>query len=1092
MKALDSSDSHVLHELSTIAANATSLNAADRDQAERRVKHYQDLVDQQTGFVNALLQISCSDLPGAAFCSIVLKNTLKQCWNPATAEHCIQEVDKAVVRDNIVHCMLHASPAVQRNIAEAAALIADIDFPLAWPNALDLIVHTLSSADASVEVRCAALSTAHSILGKYRTQGSMSESFVTELRVIYSTLLRPLLQSMELLLDICERTPGRQARGACRGVISTVECLLDMTSLDLGDEFIWSMETIVGLFLRCLRLHEGGAVLSSDHASAGAGAGGAEHRGSGVAGVPAGAREMMDVVVELKSVVTSCVTHFLSEFDEDFEKYAHQFLDVVWGMLANPASLDPAMDELVIRGLELLSSACRGTSRPVFDSDDFLRNLVHHVILPNLQLQESDLENYSSEPEAYVQRDIEGSDLHTRRRVAGELLRSLMVSVPERTRPLLTSELNRVFGEAANSWSAKDLAIFFASSLAIEGEHVDAQRGATQRLGTLFPFDEFLRRIVWPELASPVSARSPPIIKADCIRVVASFRAHIDLALVPEALDFLSVWLGSEDYVVMTYAAHALERLLLVQRPAHHYLVTEEMFAPYVGRALQNLCMAIQKTDLQPHNAYLAKCIMRMCVRLPLGVTPYVGDLVMSLSTVLTTAARNPTNPLFSYCLFDIFSRCIALSPDNSASIEQVLWGNLVYILAHDVLEYVPYALQILAQLLRTHCAHRHRQQQHHDHHHPHHNGDGHSNHGHSTGAANHSSHIIAPGGHPSSNKGAAGHCGGSLASSPHPNASHHPSDALRSNGSHNEGAAGVHDSSDSAVPPTQYQALLAPLLEPGIYEQRGNIPAIICLLSAFVECYPSYVHSQGATNKLLNIFSYLVKLKNFDHQGLTLLTTMLLNYPASIMDEYMTAILKLLIERLQNARTPKYVRIVILFFSVLVIVRGPDDLVRRLDTVQNGLFLMMFNRVWIPNVAKITGDVERKTCIVALAQLLYQSGELQNSDGGNHWAQAVRTCLHMMHSTAEQDDTTAFVPHTHTLQDLAKLHTAQLEESGFTNSYCPLPEAQVRPRDVCAEVQNPEMYFRERVREVLQGRGASLMRLLYTSLTPDLLALVQ
>lgn len=97
----------------------------------------------------------------------------------------------------------------------------------------------------------------------------------------------------------------------------------------------------------------------------------------------------------------------------------------------------------------------------------------------------------------------------------------------------------------------------------------------------------------------------------------------------------------------------------------------------------------------------------------------------------------------------------------------------------------------------------------------------------------------------------------------------------------------------------------------------------------------------------------------------------MLLNFPHHTLDEYLPSVYKLLMQRLQNGRTPKYVRILIILLSVIVIVRGADEFVRQFNSIQQNLFMMLLNKVWLPHVQKITGLTERKTCIVALAQLL-------------------------------------------------------------------------------------------------------------------------
>ncbi|KEG15487.1 putative CAS/CSE/importin domain protein [Trypanosoma grayi] len=960
INAIDPHDATLAQHLAQLAQWAVSMNSDERVKAERTIKEFQDRVDQQTGFVLLLLNMAASPGPAASFCSIVFKNTVKMCWNSTTAEHCITENDKAIARDIITSLMLRAAPNVQRNLAEAITMIAEIDFPKAWPNALDRIVQVLIS-EKDMTMQCAALSTAHSILGRYRNQSDLSEEFASDLRIIYTALTAPLLRSMELLLDEMEKN-GTGAKTACKGLTSAVECLRDMTTLDLGDELIWSMEKFVNVLLRCLQFNSSVA----DDAS----------------------------LIELKSVVMACVTHFLLRFDEDFEKYAGGFLKVVWDTIASPASRASMMDDVVIQGINLLSAACRGSMRDVFNNAEVLENLVLQVILPNLALRDDDVDLYENEPDVYIQRDIEGSDFHTRRREAGELVRSLIVSFPDKSAPLFTTRLQHLItSAAAGDWKAKDLAIYLVSALSLEGQYANSQRGATQRLSNLVPFDSFLKQNILSELSSNVSTQSPFLIKAGCIRFIATFRAHIEPQLLPEVIALLTAWIRCQDEVVRAYAANAVERILTVQRSGQQeFVITNENLADKAAPLLQNLCMRIQQ-DRRP-SAYTMQCLLRVCQNCSSCVSPFVGDIITCIAPVVRENAKNPTNPLFSHCMFEVISKCIQIRPKDGAAIEGVLWEPMIFILQNDVLEYVPYTLQIMAQLLDTH-------------------------------------------------------------------------------------------GSNSPEPPAHYQALLEPLLIPDMYQQKGNIPAVVRLLVAFIEHYPRFVHGKGFTEKTLAIFRSLLQYKNYDHEGLNILTAIIIAYPKEIISSFMKSVYEALFQRLQTSRTPKYLRILIIFLSIVVVVHGADDVVAKVNLIQDGLFWMLFQRVWLPNVQKVMGTLERKVCVVALACLLGECSELQRN--GETWATCVLGCLKMIHGAVESDDVTSFTPKSHTAGDL-KQH---IDDSGFTNVFCPLQGAVRVPIDVCQSVKDPNAYFRERIQQALSGpSGAHLVTLLRAN--PDLLAVVQ
>ncbi|CAM40492.1 putative CAS/CSE/importin domain protein [Leishmania braziliensis MHOM/BR/75/M2904] len=958
MQPINPNDRSTQAQFVEVACRAASPNPAVRTPAERELLAFLDSVDQQSGLPQLLLELTHSETPHGAFFAISFKNMVKKCWDPTTSEHCIQECDKAAVRGTIIEVMLRSSGAVQRNLAEGIALIAQVDFPTAWPDALSLIVKVLTSGNDVAQLR-AALSTSHSVLRKYRHQGELTETLVQELRAIYSLLCPALVRSIESLLSTLG-TQGTNLTEVYRGITDAVECLRDITSLDLGDEFIERIGSIVSMYNQCLTTVMAQSALCGGHASA---------------------------MIEMNSAVIACMTHWLNSFDEDFENFAPQFIEVVIGMLASHMSSDLSMDDLAVCCLELVSSACRGTTRSHLNTREKLQYILQFIILPNLALCEDDLDTYTSDPDEYVKRNMEGSNFHTRRRAAVELVRSLLLYLPEVARPLLAEVTTELLRTAHGDWRAKDTAIYLAFVLVVDGQLVNTQRGVTaQQLSDVIPVAQILEGHVFPEIRCDLSAQSPGIVKADCMLVVAAFRYLI----APSAYEFLVPALTHHiavgDAVVMTYAAHTLKCFLSVtEAPAAAAI--EAVFTGNTISILEGLCVRIQGEETP--NPYLMQYLMSMCFRFPKLVAPFATQVIASLHTPLYRAVRNPSNALYSQCMFEVISKCVALQPGARSELEGILWPTFAHVLHENVVEYVPYVLQVLAQLVRTYQA----------------------------------------------------------------------SDAAQR---------------WAETPAENYQALVCPLTQPQMYEIRAHIPAPVCLLCAFVEVYPGYVHRAGMTNPALNVFNILVRLKNYDNEGLNILTSMLLAYPADVMDVYMDTVLKVLMDRLGSSSTPKYVRILILFLSVVVVQRQDADyLVTRLNNIESGLFMRVLGNTWLPRMQKITGDVERKACVVALARLLCESTTLQSDTTA--WVTSASSCLRMLHGDVEPDDHISFTPAAGVVQNAGSLCGYAAGPEELTSSFHPLREAMQKPRDVCSQVADAEVFFQIELSSFLKGRGTHL-----------------
>lgn len=949
-----------------------SPNQEQRSGATSELLSLQNSVDKQPGFATMLLQL-CSNTSAVApetrvSASVMLKNVVKNSWNPNQAEHLVQEAEKQTLRSAIFGVMTTSQSAIQRNLAEAIALMADVDFPSIWPTIVNEIVAALvaSTAAQDAKVMESVMSTAHSVFVRYRKMSELTDALTQELLPLNKVFTTPLLQAMQLLLRGLS-TPQATTADAevyCRALGLAVDVFYDTIFVDMGEEHITHLSAFMTVLYESLVCQNPQLTVDTE----------------------------VGPLTQLQSATLSTITLYLQKYDEEFEPFAATFLGAILTMLSGARSLTTGMDGFVVSAFEFLSVACRGSTRNLLDAAK-LQTICESVVMPNLQLRDVDLELYEDDPDLFLQREIEGSDLETRRRSGCELIRALMTAFPQVVGPIFTNNVNVLLAQGASgNWKAKDTAIYLVAALALEGSVASSERGAKQTLSSLVPLEAFTTSTVLPELGSAVAAGSHEILKMSAMRFVSTFRAHLPKTMFPTILQYCGVWLMQPAVPVHSIAAHSLERLV-TQKEGAELLIPTSVFQPVSGGFLAALCQHIQSS--KNPNPHTVKCLMKIASTRRESIAPFIGEIVVAINAALVEAAKNPSNPVFSHCLFEILSQCIVVGTTVTAAIEQTVWGVLIYVLREDVTEFIPYVLQIMAQLL-------------------------------------------------------------------------------------------------DAKPPgpleESYQMLIAPLLMPTMYTQKGTIPAVIRMLTAAIRRDAGFIHSSQLTEKILGVFKQLVQLKQFDHEGLNILTTTVFHYPVAVLEPFMGTVYQLLFQRLQTAKTPKYVRCLILFFSVLTIVHGAESVVNRIDAIQAGLFYMFLKSVWLPNMQKVSGGVERKTCIVALANLLSQSQHLQADQEA--WAACVFSCLKMIHCAVEGDDTSSFVPQTLTLEDLAR---EALSESGFSNVFCPLHGAHAPVQDPCAATADPSLHFRTQIGTVIHGpNGAQFFAALRSKLSPDLLQLLQ
>ncbi|CAF4452324.1 unnamed protein product, partial [Adineta steineri] len=105
---------------------------------------------------------------------------------------------------------------------------------------------------------------------------------------------------------------------------------------------------------------------------------------------------------------------------------------------------------------------------------------------------------------------------------------------------------------------------------------------------------------------------------------------------------------------VQTYAAHAIERLLLVRHSADHKhtAITKNDLIPHAQSMFDNL-FRILTSEKSYENEYVMRAVMRLSSALQDGVLPYLNQLMDKLVLILRRSSRNPNKPNFNHYLFE-------------------------------------------------------------------------------------------------------------------------------------------------------------------------------------------------------------------------------------------------------------------------------------------------------------------------------------------------------------------------------------------------------------------------------------------------------
>ncbi|KAK9880583.1 hypothetical protein WA026_011823 [Henosepilachna vigintioctopunctata] len=495
--------------------------------------------------------------------------------------------------------------------------------------------------------------------------------------------------------------------------------------------------------------------------------------------------------------------------------------------------------------------------------------------------------------------------------------------------------LNKYAENPKQNWRSKDAALYLVTSL--------VSRGATQKKGVtqtsqLVSIPQFCQQHILPELQQS-DVNNLPVIKADAIKYVMTFRTVLPKEAVISTIPYLIKHILSESAVVHTYAACTIEKIL-VMKENNLCIVNASHLEPFAGELLTNL-FALLDRPVSEENEYVMKAIMRTFSTLQDKVIPFLAGGLPKITAKVEMVAKNPSRPHFNHYLFETLSLSIKIvcNANSSAvsSFEEVLFPIFQAILQQDIQEFIPYVFQLLSLLME----------------------------------------YSGPG---------------------------------------NISAA--------------YMGLLPCLLVPVLWERPANISPLVRLLSAFSIVAAPEIIAQDKLAGFLGVFQKLIASKANDHEGFNLMRSIIQYFPMEALLPYHKQVFFLLFQRLSSSKTTKFVINLLTFFSLFAIRYSPQQLVTTVDDIQSQMFGMVLEKLFIAEMQKVYGTVEKKIVSCGVTKLLCECPEVSNGQYKKYWVPLLEALISFFEMptdvTALPDDHFIEIDDTPTFQAVnAKLNFA-------------------------------------------------------------------
>ncbi|MCJ1418218.1 importin-alpha export receptor [Xylographa parallela] len=844
-----------------------SLDPRQNKQAELTLRHD----EQKPGYSVCLLQIVAAD----AFSNTVrlasalcFKNFLRRNWTDEEGNHKLPQNEVATIKQELVGLMISVPPNIQSQLGDAVGIIADSDFWERWDTLVDDLVSRLTTDNPTINI--GVLQVAHSIFKRWRPLYRSDELFTEINHVLqrFGTPFLSLLESTDKSID-----QNKNNKPLLRQLINSLNLMMklfyDLSCQDLPPAFEDNLPAITSLLQKYLTFDDLSLHSDSDDES--------------------GPLEF------LKSAILEVLTLYVQKYEDAFGTHVEVFVASSWNLLTTTGQ-ETKYDILVSKALQFLTSVTRIKQHAqAFNDEANMGQVIERVVLPNLALRDSDMELFEDEPIEFIRRDLEGSDNDTRRRAATDFLRGLMSQFEKLVTEVVYKYINHYLSEysadTANKWRSKDTAVYLFSSIAATGS-VTASQGV-KSTNPLVNVIEFFQNNIANDLVSENAVE--PILQVDAIKYLYTFRTQMSREQWRDAFPLLVRHLASSNYVVYTYAAIAVERVLALVDDTRRPLVEKDSVAPLAKDLLEHLFKLIEKDNIADENQaasklqeneFLMRCVMRVLIVIKDGVIPLTNNVLQHFVGITEVICANPSNPRFCYYHFEAIGALIRFAaPAQPQAVENTLYPPFATILRDDIQDFMPYVIQLFAALLEA-----------------------------------------------------------------------NPSGPL----------------------PDYYKSLIPPILTRDLWLSKGNVPALVRLLSSIIARGATDIVANNQVVPVLGIFQQLVLLKSTDMYAFELLECVLTYFSPSVLETYYVPIMQALLTRLEKSKTEAFsARFVRLYHFVSAKGDqglGTDFFIKIIDQVQTGIFVPLYLNIILPGTRKLARPLDRKTAVISLTKTLADS----------------------------------------------------------------------------------------------------------------------
>ncbi|EOD52209.1 putative chromosome segregation protein [Neofusicoccum parvum UCRNP2] len=288
---------------------------------------------------------------------------------------------------------------------------------------------------------------------------------------------------------------------------------------------------------------------------------------------------------------------------------------------------------------------------------------------------------------------------------------------------------------------------------------------------------------------------------------------------------------------------------------------------------------------------------------------------------------------------------------------------------------------------------------------------------------------------------------------------------------------AALLEANPAGVLPDYYKSLIPPLLMPVVWENKGNIPALVRLLSVMISRDPGSIVQNSQLEPLLGIFQKLVSTKTNESHGFDLLEAIVASVPVDSLKPYFTPMLTIMLTRLSNSKTENFASRFVRFYH-FVAARddkglGSDFFISVADSVQQDVFRPIYPQIILPDTQKLTRPFDRKTAVVSLTKTL-ADGQAFIERYKKGWTLTCEALLKLLINPPTAPATDDIMPE------------ADVDDLSFGAGFTQLNSCRKAPQDPFPEMVDVKRWVGEYLKQADQRNGGRISQFVQERLSEE------